>query len=810
MKKNVFCRLFSAAILTMVVWSAISLDVYGYMNDSSSGGTLLDVFRGRSSASNNSAQTTVTPTPAPAPALAPAPPLMPAPQMTNVPAQQQSGTRQESAVVRREISGNSYPSSPIIDSDPYPVAPAPEPQPAAKSKWSFKAWLTGAAPNEPQYAEPMPTTPAPAPTYNAPHSHASHPAAPKAQDTQYRVVPLDSDDFRPQEGAIYNEKGEMIYNPKSGDPMPKFDDREVVYDDNNGLEPYNIPETRSKKSIIETPQGAGRPSAAINQERVYSQQQPYPSGGVQQIPPAQMPVNPYAQQPSVSSGNPPVGSGKSILSDNSGSLKLESGSTAFSKTYKPIPRVTNVPPEPVMDMTGPALSNASPQKASPSPAVAKNNAAPQRNLSDRNNQAPALQPVPKADVKERTAVPQKQPAQKTPVVSQPTVKRESVVKPADSASRVKTPVQTAQTAQTPAEKQKKPETRPQSSAEPLIVGIAGPKDVEFGKNEMFSLSVTNTTDAIRRDVILSVHPEGFGDDKTASLTIPRLLPGEKKSVYMKLNARQYNNLSLTAKACDALGYQTATRINVNVKNELVKISILPPQTGDAFVGQPTQYLVRIVNKSPKTVSLNAIAFFGNGIEPIRAVGAPNTIQSGQVVVNDPVNLKQGEMRDLKIVAIAFQPGVHKILVHLIDSNGALYAAKESCAYRQRESEDDTELVENDPHIELTPGKSEMGVWKPASASPSPAVGNRQETVENIALPSAQPDNRQETVEKRQETVDSNALPSTQPDNRQETIDRSKSPSSTPAGGAPAFNAPDAVPLVQPEQQDDLIMPMFEQ
>ena len=802
MKTNVFCRLFSAAILTMAVWSAISLDVYGYMNDSSSGGTLLDVFRGRSSASN-SAQTAVTPTPAPAPALAPAPPLMPAPQMTNVPAQQQSGTRQEPAVVRREISGNSYPSSPIIDSEPYPVAPAPEPQPVTKSKWSFKAWLTGAAPNEPQYAEPMPTTPAP--TYNAPH--ASRPAAPKAQNTQYRVVPLDSDDFRPQEGAIYNEKGEMIYNPKSGEPMPKFDDREMVYDDNNGLEPYNIPETKPKRSIIEAPEGAGRPSTAVNQERVYTQQQPYP-GGAQQIPPAQAPVNPYAQQPSVSAGNPPVGSGKSILSDNSGSLKLESGSTAFSKTYKPIPRVTNVPPEPVMDMTGPALPNASPQKATPSPAVAKNTAAPQRNLSERNSQAPALQPVPKADVKERTAVPQKQPTQKAPVVSQPTVKRESAPKPADSASKVKTPVQTAQTAQPPADKQKKPETRQQTSAEPMIVGIAGPKEVEFGKNEMFSLSVTNTTDAIRRDVVLSVHPEGFGDDKTASITIPRLLPGEKKSVYMKLNARQYNNLSLTAQASDALGYQTKKRININVKNELVKISILPPQTGDAFVGQPTQYLVRIVNKSPKTVSLNAIAFFGNGIEPIRAVGAPNSIQSGQVVVNDPVNLKQGEMRDLKIVAIAFQPGVHKILVHLIDSNGAIYAAKESCAYRQRESEDDTELVENDPHIELTPGKSEMGVWKPASASPSPAVGNRQETVESIALPSAQPDNRQETVEKsedrRQETVENR----TSPETNSTPLATRNSQLATP--GAPSFHAPDAVPLTQPDQQDELIMPMFEQ
>ena len=466
MKTHVFCRLFSAAILTMVVWSAISLDVYGYMNDSSSGGTLLDVFRGRSSASN-SAQTTGTPTPAPAPALAPAPApalapapapaLAPAPQMTNVPAQRQIGNRQEPASVRQESAGAGYPSSAIIKPAPYPVAPAPESQPSTKSKWSFKAWLTGAAPNEPQYAEPMPT---PAPTYNAPHSHASPPAAPKAQNAQYRVVPLDSDDFRPQEGAIYNEKGEMIYNPKSGEPMPKFDDREMVYDDNNGLEPYNIPETKPKRSIIEAPQGAGRPSTAVNQERIYSQQQTYPNGGAQQIPPAQAPVNPYAQQPSVSRGNPPIGSGKSILSDNSGSLKLESGSTAFSQTYKPVPRVTDVPPKPVMDMTGPALSNASPQKAAPSPSVAKNTATPQRNLSERSSQAPALQPIPKTDVRERTAVPQKQPAQKAPVVSQPTVKRENSVKTANSASRVKTP---AQTAQTPAEKQKKPETRQQPS-----------------------------------------------------------------------------------------------------------------------------------------------------------------------------------------------------------------------------------------------------------------------------------------------------------------------------------------------------------
>ena len=313
---------------------------------------------------------------------------------------------------------------------------------------------------------------------------------------------------------------------------------------------------------------------------------------------------------------------------------------------------------------------------------------------------------------------------------------------------------------------------------PLIIEIDGPEEVEFGKNEMFSLSVINTTDAVRQDVVLSVHPEGFGNDKTARLTLEQLAPGEKKSVSMKLNARQHNNLSLTAHVQDAQGYETTKKISVNVKNESVKISILPPQTGTAFVGQPTQYIVRIVNNSPKVVSLNAAAFFGNGIEPIRASGAPNTIQSGQVVVNKPIELKQGEMRDLKIIAVAFQPGVHKILIQLMDSRGATYAAKESCAYRQRElEEDETETIETDARIELTPGKSEIGVWKAAGPS-----GVKQEQ------------------SGRSDSPEANSTP----------LATRSSQLSTP--DTPVQNGSDAVPLTQPDQgsRGDLIMPMFAQ
>ena len=82
MKKHVFWRLFIAAVLTMTVWNAMGLEVYGAWNDSGSGGTLLDVFRGRGS-SANSAPKVETPMQSDANYGAY---NVPAPQMTNVPA----------------------------------------------------------------------------------------------------------------------------------------------------------------------------------------------------------------------------------------------------------------------------------------------------------------------------------------------------------------------------------------------------------------------------------------------------------------------------------------------------------------------------------------------------------------------------------------------------------------------------------------------------------------------------------------------------------------------------------------------------
>lgn len=756
------------------------LNVYGGLNNSSSGGTLLDVFRGHGSSSD------------PAPAVsAPIPSgnqtmIMPAPQMTHVPA----APNDYAQPYESGEGATQYPSAQY-------VPPAmPSPQPAAQNKWSIKNWFTGITPVSPskQYVEPAPPL---TPAHSQPHSHAPQPVMPNVQrQQQYSVVPLDSQDFLPQEGAIYNEKGEMIYNPESGEPMPNFAAGETLQNGNEWeatsdenmqgapavpFEAYNsqvvtntINESESAAKRVIMGRSARRSAAPVNQERVYSQQQVYPNESAASTPqpiPARMPINPYAQHATVSAGNPPVGTGKAIINGNSGALKLDSGASAFSKTYKPVPRVTNVPTDPVMDMAGPDLADAMPQEAETSPAVSKNivgnravvkvepaaskpaqspvieelfNASPLENLSEKSVQTPVLEPVP-------------EPVPEIDVPKETVGSRQEAAGSSNSPEENSTPLATRN-------------SQHATQTAPLLIDISGPEEVEYGKNEMFSLSVINTTDAVRQDVVLSVHPEGFGDDKTASLTLEQLAPGEKKSVSMKLNARQHNNLSLTAHVQDAQGYETTKKISVNVKNESVKISILPPQTGTAFVGQPTQYIVRIVNNAQKVVSLNAVAFFGNGIEPIRATGAPNTIQSGQVVVNKPIELKQGEMRDLKIIAVAFQPGVHKILIQLMDSRGATYAAKESCAYRQRElEEDETETIETDARIELTPGKSEIGVWKAAGPS-----SNRSEAVDSSDSPEAN--------------------------------------SNTPSSPAPALNDPDAVPLTQPDQgsRGDLIMPMFAQ
>ena len=806
MKKHIFWRLFSAAVLSTVVWSATGLDVYGGFNDSSPGGTLLDIFRGRSSASN-SAQMTGTPTPAPAPALAPAPQMtnVPAPQMTNV---NDYGQPYETIEGTRPFPGSQY------------VPPASSPQqPAAQNKWSLKNWLTGAAPVKPQtqYVEPAPPL---EPAYKHPHSPESHPVMPRGQKMQYPVVPLDSKDFIPQEGAIYNEKGEMIFNPESGGPLPEGADGEVL----PGSDEWNLTGNENMQNALQPPTAASasqlptssvaapynesdpgakriimgsrtRQSTPLNQERVFSSA-PINSEGV--IPPAlepmpaPAPINPYAQQPTAGAGKSPARSGNSIsVPEKSNALKLDSGSNVLSKTYQPINRLTGIPKEPVMDIAEPDLADALPQE-SPTPPASPvieelHNVSPLENLSDKSAQTPTLEPVPESvpeiDVPKERLGNREQGVGNSDSPKANLGNRQEAVGSSENTQATNG----SESRQTRGSADGERRLAASQLATPLVIEIDGPDEVEFGKNEMFSLSVINTTDAVRRDVDLSVHPEGFGDDKTASLKLEQLSPGEKKSVYMKLNARQYNNLSLTAHVRDALGFETTKTINVNVKNESVKISILPPQAGNAYVGQPTQYIVRIVNNGDKAVAFNAMAFFGNGIEPIRATGAPNTIQSGQVVVNNPIELKQGEMRDLKIIAVALQPGIHKILVQLIDSRGATYAAKESCAYRQREFNDnETETAENDARIELMPGKSEIGVWKAASAPADPAVGNNEGDKETVGS-----------------SEDTQSVPQTPLATRNSQL-------ATP--DAPALNAPDAVPLTQPDQgpKGDLIMPMFAQ
>ncbi|MBR0236542.1 MAG: hypothetical protein IJQ39_00480 [Thermoguttaceae bacterium] len=872
MKKHIFWRLFKAAVLTTVVWSVITLDVYGWNNNSNSGGTLLDVFRGRSNTSES------TPPPVAQPSNAGyGTPVVPAPKLTNV-----NGYGQPQTVVETPHNhnhGSQY------------GAPAPAMQQGTpQNKWSLTSWLSGAAPVQPQsqYVEPAPPL---EPAYTPPPSPEPQAVMPSGMNGQYPVVPLDSEDFRPQEGAIYNEKGEIIYFPNGSEPNFEGSGGEMVYDNNSpmaypqmqealpmeqNIPPVsqsaspitqnipatqnalpmtqsipptqsaspmtesipptqsaspimqNIPATQSAPSTQNAPDstakriimgrsGAGRSSLPVNQERVYPQGQGNPNRVITSRPepiPAQIPVNPYAQQPTTAVGRSPVGT--VINSDNFGSLNLNSGSAAFSKTYTPGPVRTSVPTEPVMDMAAPQLSEALPQvgnreqgsnspETNLSPAVGAptpetspiieelHNDSPLENLTEKNSQTPALEPIPEIDIPKEKLGNSEQgvgnsdspSANSTPLATRnaqlATDNRLAASQLATSQTDNRQ--ETADSIDSPSTRHSSPLTP--NSPTPLIIEISGPDEVEFGKTEMFSLSVINTTDAVRRDVALSVHPEGFGEDKTASVNLEQLEPGEKKSVYMKLNARQYNNLSLTAQVRDAQGFETTKTISVNVKNESVKISILPPQTGNVYVGQPTEYLIRIVNNSPKDIMFNAMAFFGNGIEPIRASGAPNTIQSGQVVVDKPIELKQGEMRDLKIVAIAFQPGIHKILVQVIDSSGATYAAKESCAYRQREFDnDDSASTEKDARIELTPGKSEFGVWKPAGPA-------------GVRL-----DNRQETIDSSEGI-------------RQETVDSSDSPSvnlNTPSSLAPVQNAPDAVPLTQPDQgsRGDLIMPMFAQ
>lgn len=387
----------------------------------------------------------------------------------------------------------------------------------------------------------------------------------------------------------------------------------------------------------------------------------------------------------------------------------------------------------------------------------------------------------------------------------------------ESASAVPKNETAAKTNSSPKEKTEMSSAQLRNLPSALGINIDGPKQIEFGKNEIYTITVSNIGGIGRDNVTLRVLPQGFGADKIATQQLGRFLPGEIKTVSMKLNARQYNKLSLSAEIEDSTGASARTEFNIAVTNEAIKIAIVPPMNSPC-VGDQSLFLVRITNQSKESVSLNTAVFFAPGIEPVKAVGAPNEVSQGQALFNPPLELNQGEMRDLKITAIASQPGTHKMMVQLIDAFGASYSNHESCVYRPKAVEETT--LESEPvSVDLIAPTPEKKDDKSVSDEHQDETNQDESNQDGIVL--IEPNS--ETEEKSADILPPELIPPSEtqdesakkaeaaPEENSEEISSKEQVQPVDTKNPDDIKESEQIPLiepVQPSKGEDLIMPSF--
>ncbi len=127
----------------------------------------------------------------------------------------------------------------------------------------------------------------------------------------------------------------------------------------------------------------------------------------------------------------------------------------------------------------------------------------------------------------------------------------------------------------------------------LTLQLEGPREVLYGKKEVYRLKLANTGNGAAEDVALMLMPIGGGENVPATHKLGMLAAGEEKTLDVELTARQAGNLTIQVDARAEGGIHTELAEKVFVRRAGLKLDVEGPKM--QFVGAATTYAVRVNN-----------------------------------------------------------------------------------------------------------------------------------------------------------------------------------------------------------------------
>jgi len=163
----------------------------------------------------------------------------------------------------------------------------------------------------------------------------------------------------------------------------------------------------------------------------------------------------------------------------------------------------------------------------------------------------------------------------------------------------------------------------------LGITLHGPREVLFGKAEVYKLEVSNTGTADAENVMVTLAPSAPGERLAAATHRFGTLPaGQKKTVAMELTARQDGNLSIAIAARADGGIKAEAAQEVVVRRAKLTAEVAAPKV--VFSGNEVTYRIRVRNQG------NAPAHHVN-VQAILPPGAKyvSSLQDATLVPNEP-------------------------------------------------------------------------------------------------------------------------------------------------------------------------------
>lgn len=208
----------------------------------------------------------------------------------------------------------------------------------------------------------------------------------------------------------------------------------------------------------------------------------------------------------------------------------------------------------------------------------------------------------------------------------------------------------------------------------LAVALHGPREVLYGKAEIYKLEVANIGNGDAENVEIWLSPSAPGDKPAPATHQFGTLPaGQRKTIDVELTARQTGNLTIHIEARADGGLKAQRMEQVLVRRAAVKIDVEAPKVH--FVGTEATYRIRVTNTGNAPAPRPTItAALPPGAKYVRSPQNPRVGVDGNKVVWNLDDLAPGSEAVCVMTCTVEQPGPSRLEVQCVAEGDVTAAA----------------------------------------------------------------------------------------------------------------------------------------